>query len=116
MEKQRIQQLPIPDRKGHDAIINASYLDDIAAELKTWGSKRVLLVVSKSLDSNTDKIRLLEQELGKVVADKKAGVGAHSPYSDVIDIARRVHAHDIDAVVCIGSSSYSGEHCNSLIS
>lgn len=105
--KNRIQQFNVPKRKGHDAIFDSSYLEDISAQLQTWESQRVLLVVSKSLDGNTSISKDLEKSLGDLVVDKKAGVGSHSPYADVIDIAHRIQNQEVDCVVSLGSSSYS---------
>ncbi|KAI9743526.1 MAG: hypothetical protein M1818_002840 [Claussenomyces sp. TS43310] len=67
----RIQQLPIDSRIGYDAIFDASYLDDIPQELQKWSAKRVILVLSKSLDAKTDVIRALESKLGHLVVAKK---------------------------------------------
>lgn len=111
MSRLRIQQLPLDSHKGHDAIFNASYLDDIPSALQEWNSTRVLLVVSKSLDTNTAVIKDLETRLnndGQLKhIQKKIGVGSHSPYADIIDIAHRLQSDDIDTVVSIGSGSYS---------
>ncbi|KAF9894164.1 hypothetical protein FE257_009137 [Aspergillus nanangensis] len=106
----RIQQLPLPGREGHEAILCASYLDDIAEALSRWHAQRVLLVVSTSLDTKTDIIRDIETRLGQdgdYRLSKKTGVGSHSPYHDVIDIAHRVQSDSVEAVVSIGSGSYS---------
>ncbi|RAK80031.1 iron-containing alcohol dehydrogenase [Aspergillus fijiensis CBS 313.89] len=105
--RERIQQLDIEGRHGHDAIFEASYLDDIPAALTEWKASRILLVVSTSLDTKSSVIRDLEQDLSNYQVYKKVGVGNHSPYSDIIDIAHRVQDHDIQAVVSIGSGSYS---------
>jgi hypothetical protein len=77
---QRIQQMPVESRKDFDAIFNGNYLEDIPDQLTTWHSRRVVLVVSKSLNENTDKVKRLEEKLGGLIVDKKAGVGSHSPY------------------------------------
>lgn len=105
--KTRIQQFDVPSRKGCDAIFDASYLEDIPAQIQAWESKRVLLVVSKALDNNTPVAKDLERSLGGLVVDRKAGVGSHSPYADVIDIAHRIQDRAVDCVVALGSSSYS---------
>lgn len=105
--KNRIQQFDVPSRKGFDAIFDASCIEDITAQVQTWNSKRILLVVSKALDSNTSIARDLEKSLGGLVVDRKAGVGSHSPYADVIDIAHRIQDQDADCVITLGSSSYS---------
>jgi hypothetical protein len=81
LQYQRIPQLPQPkEKKGIDAIFNANYLVDIPQQLNTWGSKRVFIVASKSLEAKTDVVSKLEKELGSAVVAKKSGVGAHSPY------------------------------------
>jgi len=77
-QRQRIQQ--IPSRPGYNAIFNASYLDDIAEQLKTWDCKRVLLVHSKALNENTSKIQDLRKALANLIVGGKAGVGSHSLY------------------------------------
>jgi hypothetical protein len=81
LQYQRIPQIPeFTERKGFDAIFNANYLLDIPQQLKIWGSKRVFIVASKTLESKTDVVSKLEKELGSSVVGKKSGVGAHSPY------------------------------------
>jgi alcohol dehydrogenase class IV len=112
---ERIQQLPVNTRKGHDAIFDGSYLNDIPAALKEWEATRVLLVVSTTLDTKSMVIKDLEARLGDLAyVDKKVGVGSHSPYADTIDIAHRVQQNSIDAVVCIGSGSYS-DSCKTAV-
>jgi hypothetical protein len=78
-QRQRIPQISERE-EGYEAIFNANYLDDIPAQLRAWNCKRVLLVHSKALDENTDKIDKLKIILGDVIVDRKAGVGSHSPY------------------------------------
>jgi alcohol dehydrogenase class IV len=106
--RQKVQQLPLESRQGHDAIFEASYLEDIPSTLAEWNATRVLLVVSKTLDTTTNFIKNLESRLGGLsLSTKKVGVGSHSPYRDIVDIAHRVQNNDIHAVVSIGSGSYS---------
>jgi alcohol dehydrogenase class IV len=102
-----IQQLPIPERDGFNAIFDGSYISDIPAQLKNWNCTRILLVVSKTLNSSTSYISDLESRLGPLLVSKKIGIGAHSPYADVIDVAHRIQTNNIDAVISIGSGSYS---------
>lgn len=105
--KRTIQQLPIPERTGHDAIVNSTYLDDIEDALNRWKCKRVFLVHSKALDSSTSVIQDLKSRLGPLLVGTKSGVGAHSPYPDVLDIAASLIENDIHCLISIGSSSYS---------
>lgn len=102
-----IQQYDIPERQGCEAVFDSSYLLDIPHYLDQWQSKRVVLVVSKSLESNTNYIKDLEAKLGDKVVGKQSGVGSHSPYKDVISIAHLLQSKDADCLICIGSSSYS---------
>jgi len=64
-------------------------------------------VTSKSLDANTDHVKRLEEVLSIKIVAKKAGVGSHSPYKDVIEIAHLLQRHNADCLISIGSSSYS---------
>ncbi|KAF2806319.1 Dehydroquinate synthase-like protein [Mytilinidion resinicola] len=107
LAKRRIQQLPIDWSTNHDAIFNSTILTDIPAALASWSSKRIILVYSKTLDAQTAHIKTLLTALGPLVAGTKSGVGAHSPYADVIAIARLLSATNADTLICIGSSSYS---------
>jgi alcohol dehydrogenase class IV len=105
--KRTIQQLPIPARKGHNAILKSNYLEDIVNAIGEWSCKRVVLVYSKALDANTDVVKKLREKLGHFVVGKKAGVGAHSPYKDVLEIASLLNEKEADCLLSIGSSSYS---------
>lgn len=105
--KRTIQQLPIPERTGHDAIVDSTYLDDIEDALDRWKCQRVFIVHSKALDSATDVIKHLKDRLGHLLVGSKSGVGAHSPYPDVLDIASSLIENDIHCLISIGSSSYS---------
>ncbi|KAH7384247.1 iron-containing alcohol dehydrogenase-domain containing protein [Phaeosphaeria sp. MPI-PUGE-AT-0046c] len=107
LQKRTIQQLPIPERTGHDAIIDSTYLDDIESALERWKCQRVFLVHSRALDEATDVIKDLKERLGPLIVGTKSGVGAHSPYPDVLDIASSLVEHDIHCLISIGSSSYS---------
>ncbi|KAF2632926.1 Dehydroquinate synthase-like protein [Macroventuria anomochaeta] len=105
--KRTIQQLPILARKGHNAILRSNYIEDIIHAIGEWSCQRVVLVYSKALDANTDVVKKLKEKLGHFVVGKKAGVGAHSPYEDVLEIARLLNEREADCLLSIGSSSYS---------
>ncbi|KAF1832654.1 Dehydroquinate synthase-like protein [Decorospora gaudefroyi] len=106
-KKRTIQQLPIPARKGHNAILNSNYIQDIVDAIGTWGCQRILLVHSKTLDENTDVVKNLKEKLGWFVVGTKSGVDIHSPYEDVLDITKLLNEKDADCLVSIGSSSCS---------
>jgi alcohol dehydrogenase class IV len=105
--KRTIQQLPIPARKGHNAILKADYIQDIINAIGEWSCERVVLVYSRALDANTEVVSKLKEKLGHFVVGMKAGVGAHSPYQDVLDIANLLNERRADCLLSIGSSSYS---------
>jgi alcohol dehydrogenase class IV len=106
-KKRTIQQLPIPARTGHNAILNSNYLEDIVNAIGEWSCQRILLVHSKALDESTDVIKILKEKLGSFIIGTKSGVGAHSPYPDVLDIAKLLNDENADCLISIGSSSYS---------
>ncbi|KLP10254.1 aldehyde-alcohol dehydrogenase [Fusarium fujikuroi] len=103
----RMSQLEGGHRPGSDAIFNSHSKDGILSALKEWNSQRILLVHSKALAKNTHVISYLKEALGDRLTNVKEGVGSHSPYSDVIDIAHRITEHKIDCVISVGSGSYS---------
>lgn len=105
--RRTIQQLPIPERKGHNAILNAKYLEDIVVAIGEWSCTRIVLVHSRALDEQTDVVDKLKEKLGMFIVAVKSGVGAHSPYNDVLEITRLLNDKQADCLVSIGSSSYS---------
>lgn len=105
--KRTIQQLPIPERKGHNAILKSTYLGDVVTAIGEWNCRRVVLVHSKALDESTDTIKKLKEKLGSFIVGTKSGVGAHSPYEDILKIAKLLNEKDADCLISVGSSSYS---------
>ncbi|KAF4452077.1 hypothetical protein F53441_5008 [Fusarium austroafricanum] len=107
LQSYRIPQLEGGYRPGSEAIFNSHSKDDILSALKEWDSQRILLVHSKALARNTQVITDLKEALGDRLTTAKEGVGSHSPYEDVIDIAHRITENKIDCVISVGSGSYS---------
>jgi hypothetical protein len=103
--KQTAPQLPLHDYANYLVTFNSTYLTDVPALINGWSCSRVLLVVSKSLDTNTDKVSNLQHALGPKYVGKKVGVVAHSPYADVLAIARLMNEKDADAVVQYASAA-----------
>lgn len=107
LQKRRIQQIDAPSRQGYDAIFNAKFLEDIPDAVSRWQSHRIMLVASKGLAANSDRISRLQSTLGSKLVHTKLGVGTHTPYADVRDIAINIQKHNIDCVISVGSCSYS---------
>lgn len=107
LERKIIPQLESDQRPGQYAVINCDAKVEILKALDEWQSTRVLLVNSKSLAAQTEHIANLKAGLGDRLVSHKEGVGAHSPYPDVIDIAHRITQHNVDTIVVVGSGSYS---------
>ncbi|KAJ4362507.1 hypothetical protein N0V83_010601 [Neocucurbitaria cava] len=105
--KRTIQQLPVLARKGHNAILNSKYLEDTVIAIGEWSCRRVVLVHSRALDENTDVVEKLKEKMGSFIVGTKSGVGAHSPYEDILEIAKQLNETEADCLVSIGSSSYS---------
>lgn len=100
-------QVSLPTRTDKPVHFNTSLLTAIPSSLRHWSSKRVILVASAGLARNTDTISKLQSSLGSTLAATKLGIRPHTPYADVLDVLRLIREHDADALVCIGSSSYS---------
>lgn len=107
MANRAIQQFEVPERVNHYAIFDASIHRDIPEYVTKWQCKRVVLVTSKSLYTQQTVIQTLQEKLGTSIVAIKVGVGAHSPYADVLEIAHLLQTHDADCLVSIGSGSYS---------
>ncbi|KAH9826715.1 maleylacetate reductase [Teratosphaeria destructans] len=84
-----VPQYDIPARQDHLAIFDADFRQDI------------------SLYQEHDHVQTLEATLGDRVVGRKVGVGVHSPYRDVVDIAHLLQDTDADGLITIGSSSDS---------
>ena len=91
----------------------------IAAEAKTIGASRVMLIASASLAKNTDEIARIEAALGDHHAATFTGIAPHVPRNDVIaatDMARDCGA---DLIVSVGGGSVTDlplqrhPHCRS---
>ena len=87
--------------------MKSRYLEDTVIAIGEWSCRRVLLVHSKTLDNDTDVVKKLKGKMGSFIVGTKSGVGAHSPYEDILDIARLLNETEADCLVSIGSSSYS---------
>ncbi|EXJ77163.1 hypothetical protein A1O3_10321 [Capronia epimyces CBS 606.96] len=107
LPKRRIQQLDIASRKGYDAIFNSNFLEDVPEAVEQYGCSRVLLLASKSLATTTDRISALQSALKSKLVHTKLGMGSHTPYADVRDLATSVQQLQIDCLVSVGSCSYS---------
>lgn len=105
--KRIIQQLPTPARKGHNAILNANYIEDIVHAIGEWSCERVVLVHSMTLDANTDVVSKLREKLGHFVVGEKADVGTDSPYEDILEITDLLNNSKADCLLSIGNSSCS---------
>lgn len=108
MEKQQIPLMPTGPLMQHIAIVNSNVLEDIPHFVQQWSSQRIVLVASRSMaNASNSTLKELEKSLGKSLAATKLGVGSHSPYVDVLEIAKLLQEHDADLLISIGSSSYS---------
>ncbi|KAL4890662.1 hypothetical protein BDV59DRAFT_204142 [Aspergillus ambiguus] len=92
----RVQQLPLDGREGHEAILRASYLDDIPDALAQWQSQWVLLLVSTSLDTKTDIIHDLEERL--------------SHYGDKLFKKTDLSAGEWNSVACVTNPQGKKQH------
>lgn len=77
----------------------------LGEEVEKQGSQRVFLIVSSTLQKNTDEIKKCEEKLGSKHAGTWSGMGAHSPRKDVLSAADAARAANADLLVSIGGGS-----------
>jgi alcohol dehydrogenase class IV len=72
----------------------------------TFNASRVYIVASKSLAANTDKLDKLEATIGKdVVVGIKKGITPHTPWSEILQIAKECREANVDCLVTLGAGS-----------
>ena len=79
--------------------------DALAEEVTTLNAKRVFLLVSSTLRSQTDEISLIESALGDSVAAVFDGIGPHGPRTDVLKAMEAARACDTDLIITVGGGS-----------
>jgi len=86
-------------------IFNEPCAAAIAAEATRLGSQRVFLMVSSSLNKNTDAIRRVVGALGLRHAGTYEGMPSHTPRDAVVDAAAKARSCGADLIVTIGGGS-----------
>jgi maleylacetate reductase len=77
----------------------------VAAQAERLGASRVFLMVSNSLNRNTDEIDKVRRALGNRWADTFDRMPPHTPRSAVISATERARAVQADLIVTIGGGS-----------
>ncbi|MDO8290421.1 MAG: iron-containing alcohol dehydrogenase [Parvibaculum sp.] len=77
----------------------------IAAEAERLNANRVFLLVSRSLNQNTDEIEKIKKALGARFAGLYDGMPAHGPRSAVLEAATSARALKADLIVSVGGGS-----------
>lgn len=79
--------------------------ETIAELSKKWGATRVFLMVSSTLDKQTDEIAKIKSALGNRCAGMYDGMPPHTPRKAVIDAAEKARAANADLIVTVGGGS-----------
>ncbi|MFZ3032507.1 MAG: iron-containing alcohol dehydrogenase [Parvibaculum sp.] len=77
----------------------------IAEEASLLGAKRVFLLVSRSLNQDTDEIKKIMTALGPRFAGLYEGMPAHGPRGAVLEAAATARAVGTDLIVSVGGGS-----------
>jgi maleylacetate reductase len=77
----------------------------LLGEVERLGAERVFLIVSSSLNRNTDEITKIKAALGTRVAGVHDGLAQHTSRADAVATARAALAVNADLVVAIGGGS-----------
>lgn len=107
LERREIAQMPTGPTSKLKAIVNGSILEDVPDLVAQWNCRSVVLVASRSMSERSTVLQDLKKSLGDNFVAEKIGVGSHTPYADVLAIAKILQDKDADCLVSIGSSSYS---------
>ena len=80
----------------------------VAEEARRLGAERVFLIVSRTLNRDSDVVSGIGEGLGNRVAGLYEGIPAHVHRETVIAAARNARAAKADLIVTVGGSSASG--------
>ena len=81
------------------------FAEAVAAEVESRGAERVFLMVSGTLNRETDEIAKLRRALGNKVAGEFDRMSPHTPRSDVIAAADAAREARADLIVTFGGGS-----------
>ncbi len=79
--------------------------DALLEETELLGARRVFLLVSHSLRTNTDEIQRIERVLGERLAAVHDGIPPHAPRTSVLAAAAAARSVAADLIVTIGGGS-----------
>ena len=79
--------------------------DALAAEAEILQAQRIFLLVSRTLNTQTDEISLIKQSLGDKVAAVYDGIPPHAPRTAVLAAAAAARAVSADLIVTVGGGS-----------
>src|SRR5579872_7396649 len=79
--------------------------ETLVAEAARLGAKRVFLVVSRTLNTETTWVQEMRAALGARYAGLFDGVPSHTPRQAVLDAAAKAREADADLIVTFGGGS-----------
>lgn len=91
---------------GMDSVIYGHpAAESVAAEARRLGAEKVFLMVSNSLNNNTDEIEKVRKALGNLCSGSFDSMAPHTPRSDVIAATKAAREAGCDLIVTIGGGS-----------
>lgn len=85
--------------------IGVAAADAVADEAVQGDAQRVFLLVSRTLNQDTDEISKVEAALGQRYAGQYSGMPPHAPRAAVLEAATRAREANADLIVSIGGGS-----------
>ncbi|WP_334187856.1 iron-containing alcohol dehydrogenase [Noviherbaspirillum sp.] len=86
-------------------IYGIDFAEAIADELGRVDARRVFVLAGGTLERETDVVRRMTAALGDRFAGLHAGIGAHTPRSDVVAAANAARAASADLLLTVGGGS-----------
>lgn len=101
MRDQGTHLFPLMDR----VVFGRPAAEVMASEAKRLGTKRVFLIVSRTLNTTTPEIRRIEEALGERHAGTFDGVAQHTTREGAIQVTKAACEAGADLIVAIGGGS-----------
>ena len=77
----------------------------VQAQLDEWGSERVLILASTSLNRGTDEVDALARACGQRVVGVKDGIPEHTPLTSVLEVTEEALRTDAEVLVTVGGGT-----------
>ncbi len=95
-----------PDRAVPNITYGLPFTEACAKHVESiFNASRVYIIASKSLSTNTDALKRLEQALGSRVVGARVGMKPHTLWSDILSVVNEARPLNPDCIITLGAGS-----------